>query len=48
MEIPAATPHAGGLIVAFSTFRAVTNYSALTGTDSPIINNVIWVCRSLQ
>ena len=43
MEIPAATPHAGGLIVAFSTFRAATNYSALTGTDSQIINNLIWV-----
>ena len=36
-------PIAGGLIVAFATFMAVTNYSALTGTDSPIINNLIWV-----
>ncbi|MET3927087.1 APC family permease [Devosia sp. 2618] len=36
-------PVAGGLIVAFATFMAVTNYSALTGVESPIINNLIWV-----
>lgn len=38
-----AAPVAGGLIVAFAAYQAITNYAALTGVEDPVVNNLIWV-----
>lgn len=38
-----AAPVAGGAIVAIASWMAITNYSALTGVDSPAVNGLIWL-----
>jgi amino acid transporter len=35
-------PGIGGLVIAAATWLAVTNYTALTGVDSPLVNNLPW------
>ncbi len=45
-EVSAAktlAPVAGGIVVAIASWMAITNYSALTGVDSPLVNGLIWV-----
>jgi amino acid transporter len=36
-------PALGGLAIGWATWLAVSNYSALTGVDSPIINRLPWL-----
>lgn len=38
-----AAPVAGGIVVGIASWMAITNYSALTGIDSPVVNSLIWV-----
>lgn len=36
-------PAIGGIAIAAATWLAVTNYEALTGVDSPLVNSLPWV-----
>lgn len=36
-------PAIGGIAIAAATWLAVTNYTALTGVDSPLVNSLPWV-----
>ena len=36
-------PGIGGLAIAAATYLAVTNFPALTGVDSPLVNNLPWI-----
>lgn len=36
-------PALGGIAIAVATWLAVTNYSALTGVDSPLVSSLPWV-----